>query len=301
MKALTFDGAVGLYYLTLAFFVPLAGFSETGRRRWVIAAVISTLYGYGLETVQILRGIDPRFTEEGTALDSILGGFFGLAAITYITVFVVLWLRFFQPPATLLRLSIRYAGASTMLAFAAGVGMTIAQGRGVGEAGNMLLMHALSFHALQAIPLLAWLLECADHDQAQSRRMVHIAGGAWFVMCAAVALHTAAGLAPDDPTLFTGRSVVHGFRLGCALRTGTSRLASRRQCVGGAGELTLPTSGVDYGRVPFSVFSRGAPLALKDNVGFGMSLPHRTLDKVDMKSVKNVAQRAKRWGSRTSG
>ena len=37
-------------------------------------------------------------------------------------------------------------------------------------------------------------------------------------------------------------------------------------------------------------------MALKDNVGFGMSLPHRTLDKVDMKSVRNVAQRAEVLG-----
>jgi probable F420-dependent oxidoreductase len=37
-------------------------------------------------------------------------------------------------------------------------------------------------------------------------------------------------------------------------------------------------------------------MALKDNVGFGMSLPHRTLEKVDMKSVKNVAQRSEALG-----
>ena len=39
-------------------------------------------------------------------------------------------------------------------------------------------------------------------------------------------------------------------------------------------------------------------MALKDNVGFGMSLPHRTLDTVDMKSVRNVAQRAEALGFR---
>jgi len=37
-------------------------------------------------------------------------------------------------------------------------------------------------------------------------------------------------------------------------------------------------------------------MALKDNISFGMSLPHRTIDKVEMKLVKNVAQRAEALG-----
>src|SRR3954471_19597023 len=37
-------------------------------------------------------------------------------------------------------------------------------------------------------------------------------------------------------------------------------------------------------------------MALKDNVSFGMSLPHRTIDKVGMASVRNVAQRAEALG-----
>src|SRR5438105_2884285 len=54
-KAITFDVAIGLFWLTLAFIVPLARFSARGIRAWLCAVVPLSLYAYGVETVQILR------------------------------------------------------------------------------------------------------------------------------------------------------------------------------------------------------------------------------------------------------
>ena len=39
-------------------------------------------------------------------------------------------------------------------------------------------------------------------------------------------------------------------------------------------------------------------MALKDHIAFGMSLPHRSPDKIDMKDVRTVAQRAEALGFR---
>jgi hypothetical protein len=43
-------------------FVPLARFGATGWRLWLGALLGSVLTGYGLETIETLRGFDPRFS-----------------------------------------------------------------------------------------------------------------------------------------------------------------------------------------------------------------------------------------------
>src|SRR5262252_4656452 len=64
-KSMSFDAAVGIYVITLALFVPLAEFTPRGRRRWIRIVVGLTSWGYAVETIQVLRGIDPRFTRVG--------------------------------------------------------------------------------------------------------------------------------------------------------------------------------------------------------------------------------------------
>jgi hypothetical protein len=200
-KSLTFDAALGIYYLTLAFYLPRARFSPGARRLWLRAVVFFALYSYSVETVQIFRGIDPRFSEAGSSWDTLLGILFGLVAVGQIVVFVVLALRFFRLPASLVVLAIRYASGATMVAFAAGIWMSVIQGREVGEAGNLLPLHALGFHALQAIPLLGWLLERSSLPGSTARRLVHVAGAGWIAACLAVAWQTRAGRSLADPSL----------------------------------------------------------------------------------------------------
>jgi len=199
-KSLTFDGALGLYYLTLAFYLPIARFSPAGRGLWLRAIVVIGLYSYGIETIQIFRGIDPRFSDAGSSWDQFFGIVFGLVAVAQIIVFITLAVRFFRLPASLIVLAIRYASGATVLAFAAGAWMSAIQGRGVGEEGNLLPLHALGFHALQAIPLLGWLLGRSSLAGSSSRRLVHLAGAGWIAACLAVAWQTQAGRAVADPS-----------------------------------------------------------------------------------------------------
>ncbi len=196
-KAITFDGAVGIYLLTLGFFVPLADFTARGLRRWLGWTIGLFVYAYGLETIQTLRGLDPRFTKVGSPVDQILGGVFFVAALGVIALFCILAIKLIRRDVHgaqgLILLAIRYAIAAAMIAFAAGVWMSAVSGRRVGLAGNILPLHALGFHGLQAVPLVGWLLSRSALSGQDARRWVHLAGAGWIAACLAVAWQTAAG------------------------------------------------------------------------------------------------------------
>jgi|GEM_PF-1205513 len=196
-KAMAFDVAVGIYLLTLVLLLPLARFSRGGLWTWRISQVVLTLYAFGMENVQIARGIDPRFTKVGSTLDQILGGFFFLAAIGMIVMFaIVAWkvlARRTDGADGPLLLAIRYGGAAVFGAFAAGFWMSAAQGSRAGAEGSILPLHAIGFHGMQALPLVAILLTWARVAAHRQRPWIHAAGVAWLVACAAIAWQTAQG------------------------------------------------------------------------------------------------------------
>jgi hypothetical protein len=200
-KAITFNIAVGIYLLTLAFLVPSAGFSEKGRRRWIGWTIGLFTYSIAIETIQTLRGLDPRFTRVGSIPDQILGGLFGLVATSLIVMFIILVKGFFRRDRSDARspllLAIKYGCASTMFGFATGLWMSAIGGRLTGEAGNVLPLHALGFHGLQAIPVIALLLTWSGANDSEAQGWVHFTGIAWLIACAAVAWQT-----------FIGRSVL---------------------------------------------------------------------------------------------
>ena len=196
-KAITFDIAVGIYLLTLALLIPEARFSERSRKRWTMWMIVVFTYSYSLENIQTLRGLDPRFTRAGGAVDQILGGLFGLVAIGMIVTFVVMARRFFikgRPDAdSPVLLAIKYGCIATMAAFAAGLWMSAIAGRHTGEAGNILPLHALGFHGLQAIPVVALLLVWSGTDKNDARTWVHYTAVVWLAACGAVAWQTIIG------------------------------------------------------------------------------------------------------------
>jgi hypothetical protein len=196
-KPASFDIAVGIYLLTVTLLLPSAGFSERGKKRWVRWNVALFGYGYTLETVQIFRGLDPRFSKHGTALDQIAGGVFFLVALGTLVLFIIMAVRFFRrgrPDAdSPMLLAIRYGCVTALGAFAAGIWMSVIAGRHTGAAGNILPLHALGFHGLQAVPLIALLLLWSGYDSQATRKWVHATGVVWVAACAAVAWQTIAG------------------------------------------------------------------------------------------------------------
>jgi len=210
-KPATFNIAVGIYILTITLLLPSAGFSERGRKRWVWWNVGLFAYAYIIETGQVFRGLDPRFSRHGTPLDQIAGGVFFLTALGVMVLFIIMAVKFFRrgrPDAdSPIILAIRYGSAAALGAFTAGIWMSVIQGRTTGAAGNILPLHALGFHGLQAVPLIALLLLWSGYDSGETRKWVHATGIVWVAACAAVAWQTIAGRSVSEmsaATLATG-------------------------------------------------------------------------------------------------
>jgi hypothetical protein len=193
-KAITFDIALGIYVLTISLFVPLARFSAKGLARWRLWHVGLTCVAYGLENIQIARGLDPRFTMAGSPLDQALGGVFFLVASGLIVLFVMLAARLFsrQSGSDLLFLATRYAFACTILAFGAGLWMSLIGGPSSGAA-SILPLHAVGFHGLQAVPAVALAAAWAGLADRAARRWIHLAGLAWLGACVTITVQTAVG------------------------------------------------------------------------------------------------------------
>lgn len=207
-KAMAFDVAVGIYLLTLILLLPLARFSRGGLITWRTTLVLLTLYAYAVENIQIARGVDPRFTKVGTAADQILGGVFFLTAIGMIVTFsIVAWkvlTRRTDGADGPLLLAIRYGGVAVFGAFAAGMWMSAAQGSRTGAEGSILPLHAIGFHGMQALPLVAILLTWAGVAAHRQRPWIHAAGLAWVAACAAIAWQTAQGRSVFEMSAATG-------------------------------------------------------------------------------------------------
>jgi hypothetical protein len=206
LDAATFCFGVGVFTLTVALLLPLAGFSPPGRRRWRRAFYVFAVYGLVLESLQAFRGLDPRFTEEGGSIDVVAGIIFGLTALSNTVLFVILGLRFFRSDVLadrpVLRLGVRYGAAAVGISFAIGIVMSINSGRHLGEDGNLLLSHGLGVHGIQAIPVVA-LLVAAAHTTPPATTGLHVTGIGWLAACFAALLQAVVGQPPFGASVLT--------------------------------------------------------------------------------------------------
>jgi hypothetical protein len=195
MDTATFNGAVGLFTLTMAVLALGADWTNRGLRRWTGILVILTLYAYGIETIQAFRGLDPRFSRSAGPIDQLAGLFFFLAALGIMAGFIVLALKYFSAEATPVRVAVRYGAMACMIGFITGIWMSlVTQGRSVPEAGNLLVVHAAGFHGIQLIPLLALMLEKSGKPHKAVAGHVHVAGVLWVGGCVALAWQSLSGL-----------------------------------------------------------------------------------------------------------
>ncbi|MFC4807786.1 hypothetical protein [Paenibacillus sp. GCM10023250] len=179
--AFSFNAALGLFVLSTAAIVPLSGAGPKVRAffRWSYMAL--ALYSYAAETIQNARGVNPRFLGDGAAaFDVAVGNVFASVAALLIAYYLFFAGYFFRPSAYRrqpeLAIGIRYAMAAVAVSFAAGIWISMNQGRIVGADGNIIWLHGLGFHALQALPAVAWLSARAARRGFASRVYIHAAG-----------------------------------------------------------------------------------------------------------------------------
>ena len=195
--ALSFNAAIGMFILSIAAILPLARFGARKRKvvRWLF--IFASIYSYTIETLQNFRGINPRFSREGTVIDIVAGMLFGVISLVLVALAIVLmvhFLRMKQPHGRpLLIMGIRYAFLSVLTANIAGIWMILLQDRLTGGSGNIIVLHGVGFHALQTLILPAWLLEKAQINEKFKKALIHTGSIAWLLMILLLGIQTALG------------------------------------------------------------------------------------------------------------
>jgi hypothetical protein len=178
--AISFNAALGLFLLSTAAITPFSQMGTRGRSFFRWTYIMLALYAYFAETVQNFRGVNPRFVKDGTAFDSAVGSIFAFVALLMILSYLVLAIQYFRRRAYSLRpelvVGIRYAMIAVLFSFAAGIWISVNQGRIVRLHGNIIWLHGLGFHALQAVPIVAWLTERSSLRTGGRSRLIHITG-----------------------------------------------------------------------------------------------------------------------------
>lgn len=196
-KAFSFNAALGMFLLSTAAISPFSGMKAKSRAFFRWSYIILALYSYFAETVQNFRGVNPRFVQDGSAFDIGVGNGFAFVALLLVLYYLVLAIQYFRRKAYNLRpelvLGIRYAMIAIMLSFAAGIWISVNQGRLIGLHGNIIWLHGLGFHALQAVPLVAWLTERTSLTPTVRRRWIHLTGIAYLIGLLAIGWQTFLG------------------------------------------------------------------------------------------------------------
>jgi hypothetical protein len=203
--AFSFNAALGIFVLSIAAILPLARFGDRKKKvvRWFL--ILASLYSYAIETIQNFRGINPRFTRVGTSIDMVAGMLFGVVSLVLVALAVVLAIQFLRMKSPherpLLILGIRYAFLSVIVANIAGIWMILLQGRFTGDAGNLIVLHGIGFHALQTLILPAWFLEKTPVKDRFKKRLLHSGSIAWMLMILLIGIQIGLGRSVFELTI----------------------------------------------------------------------------------------------------
>ncbi|MGP4040441.1 hypothetical protein ACTWP4_11210 [Gracilibacillus sp. D59] len=203
--AFSFNAAIGIFIISIAAILPLSRFSDRKKKviRWFF--IVASIYGYAIETGQNFRGINPRFSRVGTEIDIVAGILFGIFSLVLVVLAVILMIHFFRIKSPyerpLLILGIRYAFLSVFAANVAGIWMILLQDRLTGDAGNLIVLHGIGFHALQTLILPAWLLENTQVNDQIKNRVLHLGSIAWLFMILLIGIQTGLGRSVFELTI----------------------------------------------------------------------------------------------------
>jgi hypothetical protein len=186
-----------MFILSTAAVIPFAAMGAKSKKFFRRLIIIIALYSYFAETVQNFRGVNPRFVENGTPFDNLVSLFFNLDALLIVLGYLFFAVHFFRKKAYLqhavLVVGIRYSMIAVMLSLAAGIWISVNEGRLTGLHGNIIWLHGLGFHALQAVPFVAWLTVRKSLNKLTSHTFIHITGIAFVLGLLAIGWQTYLG------------------------------------------------------------------------------------------------------------
>jgi hypothetical protein len=210
-KPTTFGISFGLTTITLAWFTGWMRISD--RVRWLLIGPLAAADTSEVVWVSLQRwrGVASHFNDD-TTLDNLLfilmGGVAVAVTATIILILAVLAFTALDAPPSMAQ-AIR-AGLLILLVAQGVGGWMIGHGLGVaetgqtdglttfGQAGVMKVPHAVSMHAIQVLPILAWLLGFAAVAERRRLVLLRAAIAGYLALVAVSLLQTAAGSAPLD-------------------------------------------------------------------------------------------------------
>ncbi|WP_411551727.1 hypothetical protein [Paenibacillus lautus] len=196
-KAFSFNAALGIFILSTASILPVSGMRPRSQSIYRCSYIPLVLFSYFAETVQHFRGVDPRFVQNGSSFDHVISTIFPAVALLLVVFYLILGAQYFRKRVIdahpELGLGIRYAMIAVLVSFAAGIWISVNAGRYTGIGGNIIWLHGLGFHALQAIPLVAWLSMRKSVNAAVKPIIIHISGLAYIFGLIAIGWQTLLG------------------------------------------------------------------------------------------------------------
>lgn len=214
-KPMTFGVSFGLTTATIGWV--LGWLRIDALTGWLLAVPLAagSTYEVGWVTAQRWRGVPSHFAEQGTdeAVWALAGMVIALVGLVLVAVTLLAFTRL-QAPAGL-AFAIR-AGLVILLAGQVVGALIVANGNAIaapptavdhavfGEAGAMKVPHAIAMHAIQLLPLLAWVLWRVGVDEPRRMRVAAAASVGYGGLVVVSALQTFRGLATWDLDVLAG-------------------------------------------------------------------------------------------------
>lgn len=236
-KPILFGFSFGLTCVTLAW---ILSYLRVGKRAaWTLAVMIggSSVVEVGAVSLQAFRGVPSHFNVTTGPFNAGVFGLMGVA-VTFIAAAVLLatvWSFTRLDAPSPLTLGIR-AGLVLLLVSQALGGQMIAHGLEqvagqtgqepniFGAAGQLKVPHALTVHAAQVLPGIAWLLGFSSVPTRLSTRITAMAVTGYASLTAVAALQTFSGRAPVD--LLPASGVLLLLAVALLASSGVAALAS---------------------------------------------------------------------------